>query len=445
VEEEARIGMAPWSVVEAIRRKRDGEALPTSEIQALVEGYVAGRIPDYQMSAFLMAVYFRGLDPREMTDLTMAMAQSGDMVRFGDDPRIVDKHSTGGVGDKTSLVVVPLVAAAGALVPKMSGRGLGHTGGTLDKLESIPGFRTSLSPEEFRRSVDEVGLAIVGQTGNLVPADKLIYALRDVTATVDSTGLIASSVMSKKIAGGARRLVLDVKAGRGAFMPTAEKALELARAMVSIGKQAGIATVALVTAMDQPLGRAVGNALEVEEAVGCLRGEGPADLRHETVELGAHLVVLAGLAPDIGAARLRLNGLLDTGQALERFRRMVVAQGGDPGVCDRPEEVLPKAPATSEALAPVGGWVKGIDALAVGRLCMRLGAGRQRKEDVIDPAVGVVLAAKIGDPVEKGLPLGVVHARSEAEAREGARALEAAYEFSEEPVSAAELILGTVE
>jgi pyrimidine-nucleoside phosphorylase len=436
--------MAPWSAVDIIRRKRDGEALATSEIQALVEGLVAGRIPDYQMTAWLMAVYFRGLNPREMTDLTMAMARSGDLVDFGDDPRIVDKHSTGGVGDKTSLVVAPLVAAAGALVPKMSGRGLGHTGGTLDKLEAIPGFRIDLSPAQFRRAVAEAGLAIVGQTGNLVPADKLIYALRDVTATVDSIGLIASSVMSKKIAGGARRLVLDVKAGRGAFMPTAEKALELAGAMVDIGKQAGLAVVAVVTAMDQPLGRAVGNALEVVEAIRCLRGEGPDDLHREAVELGSHLAVMAGLCPDVKAAAARLDELLRTGQALERFRRMVRAQGGDPRVCDDPEAMLPRAPALAEAKAPVGGWVMGIDALAVGRLCMRLGAGRESKEDTIDPSVGVVLAAKVGDRVEKDQSFGVVHARTEAEAREGVRGLAAAYEISETPVAEPQMILGTV-
>ncbi len=437
--------MIAWSMIDTIRRKRDGEILSTSEIQSVVEGYVAGRIPDYQVSAFLMAVFFRGLSSREMADLTLAMAHSGDMVSFGDDPRIVDKHSTGGVGDKTSLVLVPLVAAAGALVPKMSGRGLGHTGGTLDKLEAIPGFRISLSPEEFRRSVAEAGAAIVGQTGNLVPADKLIYALRDVTATVDSIGLIASSVMSKKIAGGARRLVLDVKCGRGAFMTTSEKAMELARAMVAIGREAGLGVVAVVTGMEQPLGRAVGNALEVAEAVRCLGGRGPADLEYETIELSSHLLVLAGLAADAPAARARLKGLIDSGEALERFRRMVEAQGGDGRVADDPEGILPQAPVKTPVAAPEAGWVKAIDALAVGRLCMRLGAGRQRKEDIIDPAVGVVLDAKVGDRVEKGGPLGVVHARSEVEAAEGLRGLLAAYEFSAGPVPAPPIVYGIVQ
>lgn len=436
--------MTPWSAIDAIRRKRDGQALAAPDIQALVEGYVAGRIPDYQMSAFLMAVYFRGLDAREMTDLTMAMARSGDMVDLGDDPRIVDKHSTGGVGDKTTLVVVPLVAAAGAVVPKMSGRGLGHTGGTLDKLESIPGFRIALSPEEFRSCVKRVGAAIIGQTGNLVPADKLIYALRDVTATVESIGLIASSVMSKKIAGGARRLVLDVKAGRGAFMPTAEKALELARAMVAIGRQAGLGVVAVVTAMDQPLGRAVGNSLEVAEAVRCLQGQGPEDLEHEAIELGSHLLVLAGLAVDAAAAGARLKDLLRSGEGLEKFRQMVAAQGGESRVADDPDSILPAAPATAEAVSPASGWVRSIDALAVGRLTMGLGAGRERKEDVIDASVGVVLAAKVGDRVEKGGRLGTIHARTAGEAGEGARALEATYELAGQAVVVPALVLGIV-
>lgn len=436
--------MTTWSIVDTIRRKRDGLALETAEIDGLVRGFAAGAVPDYQMSAFLMAVYFRGLDAREMTDLTMAMARSGEMVDFGPVPRLVDKHSTGGVGDKLTLTVVPLVAAAGAVVPKMSGRGLGHTGGTLDKLESIPGFRINLSPEEFRRAVAEVGAAVVGQSGNLVPADKLIYALRDVTATVDNVGLIASSVMSKKIAGGAKRLVLDIKAGRGAFMRTREEALELARAMVAIGRQAGLDVTAVVTAMDQPLGRAVGNALEVAEAVACLRGEGPPDVTELTLVLAERMCVLAGVDRDVASARARLERLLGSGQALERLRRLVTAQGGDGRVADRPDDVLPKAPFVKEAASPTGGWVRGIDALAVGRLVARLGAGRQRKDDAIDPAVGVVLGPKVGERVEKGASLGTVHARTGAAATEAARELAGAYEFSDEPVSQPQLVLGTV-
>ncbi|RJQ05476.1 MAG: thymidine phosphorylase [Bacillota bacterium] len=435
---------ATFTAVDSIRRKRDGLALTTAEIRSLVEGYVDGRIPDYQMSAFLMAVYFRGLCDREMTDLTMAMAHSGDMISFGDNPRIVDKHSTGGVGDKTSLVVVPLVAAAGVVVPKMSGRGLGHTGGTLDKLESIPGFRVFLSPEEFRRTVAEVGAAIVGQTGNLVPADKLLYALRDVTATVDSVGLIASSIMSKKIAGGAQRLVLDVKAGRGAFMPAPDRATELARAMTAIGKGVGLRVVAAVTSMDQPLGLAVGNALEVEEAIGCLKGEGPPDLQEEAVELGAHMLVLAGVEPDLPRARDRLTRTLSSGRGAEKFEQMVTAQGGDGRVVDDPRAVLPRAPVALEVTSAKAGWVRSIDALAVGHLTMRLGAGRQRKEDDIDPRVGVTLGAKVGDRLEQGALLGVVYAATDGDARAAARAFEKAFELASEPVPPPALFHGVV-
>lgn len=433
-----------WSPVETIRRKRDGLALTTEEIENIVRGYVDGRIPDYQMSALLMAIFFRGLDEREMTDLTMAMARSGDMLDFVDDARVVDKHSTGGVGDKTSLVVVPLVAAAGAVVAKMSGRGLGHSGGTIDKLESIPGFRASLGPEEFRRQVAEVGAVIAGQSGNLVPADKLIYALRDVTATVDSVGLIASSVMSKKIAGGARRLVLDVKAGRGAFMTDREAAVELARAMVAIGRKAGLGVVAVVTAMDQPLGRAVGNALEVAEAVRCLRGEGPEDLEELCLVLGSHMLTLAGLAPTPGEARERLSSVLRGGQALERFRRMVSAQGGDGRVADRPEEVLAAAPVRAEVRAERPGWVRSVDALAVGRLAMALGGGRHRKEDEVDLSVGVVLGAKVGERVAPGEVLATVHARTADQAQEAAAELAAAFDISGEPVAPPALVLETV-
>lgn len=433
-----------WSMLESIRRKRDGGTLSAAEIRSLVEAFVAGRVPDYQMSAFLMAVYFQGLDDAEMTELTLAMARSGEVVDFGDDPRIVDKHSTGGVGDKTSLIVVPLVAAAGGIVAKMSGRGLGHSGGTVDKLEAIPGFRTTLTPDQFRRSVAEVGAVLAGQSGNLVPADKLLYALRDVTATVESIGLIASSIMSKKIAGGARRLVLDVKAGRGAFMPDRERAMTLSRAMVAIGRQAGVRSVAVVTAMDQPLGCAVGNALEVAEAVRCLAGEGPEDLTELCLVLGQHMLTLAGLASDPQEGREQLERVLRSGAALERFGRLVAAQGGDQRVIERPDDVLPAAPVQLEVRAAEGGWVQGIDALAVGRLSMRLGAGRQRKEDTIDPAVGVVLAAKVGDRVESGALLGTVHASSEPAAAAAAEALRQAYTLYSQPVAPSPLVLGTV-
>lgn len=432
------------SVVDIIRRKRDGLTLESEEVRFLIRGYVEGKVPDYQMAAFLMAVYFRGLEPREMTDLTLTMARSGDMVDFGDDPRVVDKHSTGGVGDKTTLVLAPLVASAGAVVAKMSGRALGHTGGTIDKLESIPGFRTSLDREDFFRLAREVGAVVAGQTGNLVPADKLLYALRDVTATVESVGLIASSIMSKKIAGGARRLVLDVKTGRGAFMREREKAQELAQAMVDIGRGAGVRVVAVVTAMDQPLGRAVGNALEVAEAVRCLAGQGPPDLEELCVWLGAHMLLLSGIEGELGRAEERLRRLIRSGEALERFRRMVVAQGGDGRVADPGSPVLPAAPAREAARSRRSGWVQAIDALAVGRLAMRLGAGRERKEDSIDPSVGVVLEAKVGDRVEKGEVLGVVHARDREAARWGAARLEEAFVLGDVQVEAPALILETV-
>jgi len=433
-----------WSAVETIRRKRDGLILETGEIESLVDGYVSGKVPDYQMSAFLMAVYFRGLSEKEMTDLTLAMARSGDMLDFNDEGRTVDKHSTGGVGDKTSIVLVPLVAAAGAVVAKMTGRGLGHSGGTVDKLESIRGFRTALDRDEFRKCVKENGAVLTGQSGNLVPADKLIYALRDVTATVENIGLIASSIMSKKIASGARRIVLDVKAGRGAFMRARDEAFELARAMTAIARQAGLDAVAVVTAMDQPLGRAVGNSLEVAEAVRCLGGKGPEDLEELCLTLGSHMLVLAGVAPDTAGARERLEEVMRSGEALERFRRLVEAQGGDGRVVEDPDGVLPRAPVVGQAAASRRGWVSSIDALAVGRESMRLGAGRERKEDTIDPAVGIVLEAKVGDFVEKGAPLATIHASDEEAAARAVRTLEAAFELSTDAVEKPELIYGTV-
>ncbi|MDR7400643.1 MAG: pyrimidine-nucleoside phosphorylase [Armatimonadota bacterium] len=412
---------------ELIQKKRDGGELTPQEIADLLSGYLSGQIPDYQMSAFLMAVYFRGMTARETAEFALAMVRSGRTVDLSAIPGVkVDKHSTGGVGDKTSLVLIPLVAAAGAPVAKLSGRGLGHTGGTIDKLESIPGFRTEMDLREFVAQVIRIGCAIVATTADLVPADKKLYALRDVTATVDSIPLIASSIMSKKIAGGADAIVLDVKTGSGAFMKTLDGARQLARVMVDIGAQVGRRTVAVISDMDQPLGRAVGNALEVEEALQTLRGDGPSDLRDLCLTLGAHMVVLAGRASAPPQAREMLQRALDSGQALERFARMVSAQGGDPRVVDDPS-LLPRAPVVVPVPAPAGGVVEAVDAQAIGLAAMALGAGRATTTDVIDPAVGIVLERKVGQTVGRGDPLARVHARDRAHAEEAVTRVQRAY------------------
>jgi len=413
-----------------IQKKRDGGELTPGEISALLSGYLAGEIPDYQMSAFLMAVYFRGMTPQETAEFTMAMVRSGRTLDLRAVRGIkVDKHSTGGVGDKTSLVLIPLVAAAGAPVAKLSGRGLGHTGGTIDKLESIPGFRTEMDVQAFIDQVNRIGCAIAGATADLVPADKKLYALRDVTATVDSTPLIAASVMSKKIAGGSDAIVLDVKTGSGAFMKTLGGARDLARTMVGIGTSVGRRTVAVITDMDQPLGRAVGNALEVAEAVETLRGAGPRDLRELCLVLGAQMVTLSGVARSPGEGRALLTKLLDGGGALAKLAEMVEAQGGQRRVVEDPR-VLPVAPVQLPATAPSSGYVAAIDAQAIGLAAMGLGAGRAKKDDVVDPAVGIVLDKKVGDPVTAGDPLAVVHAADRARAAEAARRVQAAFRIA---------------
>lgn len=416
-----------------IQKKRDGGALTAAELAFLLDGFVHGRVPDYQMSAFLMAVFFRGMTRRETADFTLAMVRSGQTLDLsGIRGRKVDKHSTGGVGDKTSLVLIPLVAACGAPVAKLSGRGLGHTGGTIDKLESIPGFRTALGAEEFTAQVNRIGCAIAGQTADLVPADKKLYALRDVTATVDSVPLIAGSVMSKKIAGGSDAIVLDVKAGSGAFMKTLDAARELARTMVDIGSEVGRRTVAVISDMAQPLGRAVGNALEVREAIETLTGGGPEDLRELCFVLGVHMLVLAEVAPTLAAARERLVQALGRGEALRTFEEMVRAQGGDASVLEEPAR-LPTAPAIAQVPAPAEGFVAAIDAEAVGIAAMTLGAGRAAKDDVIDPAVGVVLRKKVGDPVRRGDPLADVHARDWKQAEGAVAGVAAAYTVAAQP------------
>ena len=384
-----------------MQKKNRGIALETSEIQFLLSGLLSGEIPDYQVSAFLMAVYFRGMEPQEQTQFTLAMAGSGDQLDLSSLPGItVDKHSTGGVGDKTTLVVAPLAAACGLTVAKMSGKGLGHTGGTIDKLESIPGFRTALSKEEFFSAVKSVGLAVAGQSGNLVPADKLLYALRDVTATVDSLPLIASSIMSKKLAAGANCIVLDVKVGSGAFLKTPREAAQLAASMVEIGEQAGRRCSALLTNMDQPLGYAIGNSLEVQEALAALQGNGPADLISLSKALAAELLVLAGKGQR-GDCMRKVEQSLSSGRAYQKFCEMVATQGG---VLDA-LECLPVSPCQKQVVAASTGWVSHMDTERIGMVSMLLGAGRQRKGDSVDAGAGLVLAKKTGDFVQAGEPL----------------------------------------
>src|SRR5512134_1413024 len=397
-----------------IERKRDGDALAAAEWRALVEAYAAGRVPDYQMAALLMAVVFRGLEAPELDALTEAMLASGDQFRFDGWPTPrVDKHSTGGVGDKTSLILAPLLAACGVAVPMMSGRGLGHTGGTLDKLESIPGFRTGLTLREAEAQVRAIGCAMLGQSDEIAPADRKLYALRDVTGTVESVPLISASIMSKKLAEGLTGLVLDVKTGSGAFLPEPGRALELARTMIGLGTARGCPTVALLTAMDRPLGHACGNALEVEEALLVLHGEGPADLRELTLALGAEMLLLAEPALAVGDARRRLEEALASGKALERFARLVEAQGGNPAIVEDPD-ALPQAAEVEICESPADGFVQRVEPRTIGRAIIALGGGRSRVEDEVDPTVGFVITAKPGQAVRRGEPLASVFARDAA-------------------------------
>jgi pyrimidine-nucleoside phosphorylase len=415
---------------ELIQRKRDGEELGAEELAELVLGYARDEVPDYQMAAFAMAVFFKGLSGPETFALTDAMIRSGETIELGRllGRKVVDKHSTGGVGDKTSLAVGPIVAACGVPVGKMSGRGLGHTGGTLDKLESIPGFRVELSLDEFVAQVREVGLAIVGQTGELVPADKKLYALRDVTATVDEVSLIAASIMSKKLAGGADAVVLDVKVGDGAFMKTIEDARVLADTMIEIGRRAGKEVVCLLTDMDQPLGSAVGNALEVREALATVRGEGPPDFTELVLDACSRLLALSDLGIDEPEGRHRAEEAVADGSAATLWRRWIEAQGGDPD-----EDALPRAPIVRELAAPRAGTVAALGAIRVGNAAVHLGAGRRTKDDTIDHAVGVLCLRKRGDRVGAGEPLAEIHAATEAAADEAAQELAAAFTIADEP------------
>ncbi len=418
-----------------IMKKRNGEELTKEEIEFMIDGYTKEEIPDYQMSAFLMAVYFKGMTEEETVELTMAMANSGDIMDLSEIEGLkADKHSTGGVGDKTSLVLGPMVAALGVPVAKMSGRGLGHTGGTIDKLESFPGFSTNLTKEQFIQNVNAIKMAIIGQTGDLAPADKKLYALRDVTATVDNLSLIASSIMSKKLAAGADVIVLDVKTGKGAFMKKEADALALAREMVKIGTNAGKETVAIISDMDQPLGFAVGNALEVKEAIDTLNGNGAKDLLELAITLGAYMLVGTKRVENIEEAREKLLSTIEDKSALKKFQEFVEAQGGDARAIDN-TELLPKASIVMEIKAEEDGFVEKIETEEIGMVCLLLGGGRETKESEIDLSVGLVLHKKIGDAVKKGEVLATMYGNDLKKMEIARERFLPTYSFSKTPVA----------
>jgi len=430
--------------VELIRKKRDGDILNTAEINWLVDQYTRELIPDYQMSALLMTIYWRGMNARETSDLTLAMAHSGEELHVRDiiSP-VVDKHSTGGVGDKVTLAVAPLVAACGVAVGKMTGRGLGHTGGTVDKLESIAGFRSALSREEFMHILLQHHIVLAGQSSHLAPADGKMYALRDVTGTIESIPLIAASIMSKKLAIGASHLLLDVKVGSGAFMKNVGQAWELAQTMVDIGRLAGLHTVAAITFMDQPLGCAIGNALEMAEAISILHGEGPDDVTKLCYHEASELLVMTGAASTTSEAEMRVEQVIRTGAAVAKLAEVIEAQGGNPQQIERPE-LLPKAPVRSMLLAPRSGNIASIKAEKMGLASMRLGAGRFKKGEEVDHRTGFILQAKVGDYLQAGEPLVEIHARSESEAREVQEALLACFTWSDAPMTVGPLVYDTV-
>jgi len=422
-----------FRVIDLIRKKRDGGALSPAEISYLVDAYTAGSIPDYQIAAWLMAIVLRGMTSAELAALTHAMLHSGEVLDLSFLPaKKVDKHSTGGVGDKTSLVLAPLIAAGGLYVPMISGRGLGHTGGTLDKLESIPGFRAGLSVPDFHRVLKACGAAMIGQTEKIAPADRKLYALRDATGTVESPNLICASIMSKKLAEGTDALVLDVKTGSGAFMKKENDAVHLAELMVETGERMGKQMVALITNMDQPLGRMVGNAMEVAECIEVLNGGGPEDLRELCLHLAAWMFYLGGASKTVADGKLRSEEIIASGKAFERFRQMVELQGGDITTIDDPSR-LPSADHRVEVRSPSAGYVASIACEDVGTACVVLGGGREKKEDSVDPSVGIVVHKKIGDRVATGEPLCIIHCHSDAQAAHAKKLLEASYTISTAP------------
>lgn len=431
-------------MIDLIEKKRDGQSLTKEEIHYLIKGYTEGEFPDYQMASFLMAVYFQGMTPEETSQLTMEMVKSGEQIDLSSITGIkVDKHSTGGVGDTTTLVLAPLVAAVGVPVAKMSGRGLGHTGGTIDKLESIPGFHVEVDNKEFIRLVNENKIAVIGQSGNLTPADKKLYALRDVTGTVNSIPLIASSIMSKKIASGSDAIVLDVKVGAGAFMKEIDDARRLAEEMVEIGDHVGRKVMAVISDMSQPLGYAVGNALEVKEAIDTLKGKGPEDLKELCLTLGSRMICLAGKAETPEEARNMLEEVIENGKALEKFKQFLRAQGGDDSYVDHPEKLL-TAKYVVEVEAKEDGTVSDIIANQIGTAAMMLGAGRATKESEIDLAVGLVLNKKIGDPVKKGESLVTIHSNRESSVSDVTGKIYDAFTISKEPVQAPVLVYDVI-
>ena len=429
---------------DVIRRKRDGANLSREEIEFFVAGVTSGRIADYQISALLMAIYLNGMDHDEQQALTEAMLNSGNILDFSAVPKPkADKHSTGGVGDKTSIIIAPLVAACGVCVPMISGRGLGHTGGTLDKLESIPGYRVNLSAVEFKNVLDEVGYAMAGQTAELAPADKKMYALRDATATVEAIPLIVASIISKKGAAGLDAMVIDVKVGNGAFMREAARAKALAHALVSTGNSCGIKTRALLTDMNQPLGRAVGNSIEIEECINILRGEASAAAKPVldlSLDLCAHMLLLAKVEQRLEAAHRRLQDVLESGQALECLRRNIAAQGGEPRVCDAPESFLPLVSEFVKVESPRSGYISNVDTTEIGHAIAAIGGGRVRIEDNVNPAVGFVAELKIGDAVKAGDVIGVVYCADDSLASEAARRIQVAYQIGDQKPEPLQLV-----